>query len=247
MDRRGVVIIAIGVVLFVVGWVMLINGVEVKVCSTYVPIPASFIGRLSPGYTDFYYWNNIAVNITNFAVKANTPLVYNFTVNDTIGYIYMYVEGNVKSNRFRGFISILNAVTNETILYTDLVPEKSIGGKDLNTTLFFMRSLSPGRYKLIFNLDSDAVVKKLVIYGPSSREVTKQGIEITLEPSESSYKQIKIDYICGIEFSKALIASMITGIGITTIVTGAVLEVRSSTRTRVATGIVKVVRKTKKK
>ena len=141
----------------------------------------------------------------------------------------------------------MNAVTNETILYTDLVPEKSIGGKDLNTTLFFMRSLSPGRYKLIFNLDSDAVVKKLVIYGPSSREVTKQGIEITLEPSESSYKQIKIDYICGIEFSKALIASMITGIGITTIVTGAVLEVRSSTRTRVATGIVKVVRKTKKK
>jgi hypothetical protein len=51
-----------------------------------------------------------------------------------------------------------------------------------------------------------------------------QAIEITLTPSENGYEQIKIDYVCGVDFSRALTASTLVGLGVAAIMAGALLE-----------------------
>jgi len=224
MSTRAMVLLVLGVVLFVIGWAALISGVEFKMCSSYVQVPSQFVGRLSPSYSEWYYWRNVVVNLSNVFIRAGAPFSYRFSVNQTVGYIYIELEGDVKKENFSGFLSILNTLTNETVVYTTLSPEKSVAGRGLNTTLFFMKSLDPGNYTLTLKLDSDAEIKKLLIHGPSSREVTVQAIEITLTPSENGYEQIKIDYVCGVDFSRALTASTLVGLGVAAIMAGALLE-----------------------
>ena len=237
MSTKAIFLIGIGILVFIIGWAAMLSGVEVKTCSTYVYVPKEFVGRMKPQYSEWYYWRNVPVNLSNIELKANTPFNYTFSVNSTIGYIYIEISGRVSNENYEGYVAILNATNNQTVIYSSLSPSEAFFGKGLNTTLFYQKPLNPGKYKIVLQLNTDAIVNRLAVYGPSSKELEIQAIEITLAPgSESAYQQIKIDYICGISFAQALAASTAVGIGISMIVAGALIEAVSTriTRLRIA-------------
>jgi hypothetical protein len=151
---------------------------------------------------------------------------------------------------YKGFISIVDTKNNITVIQTDLNPLKSASRDNIEMTLFFMNSLAPGSYKLQLSLDTDAIIDKLIIHGPSSRETEIQGIEIKIEPpSESSYEQMKIDYVCGVNFSQTLVASALFGAGLALTVVGTFIQYMApsiKTKSIISTSKVRPV-KTKKK
>ncbi|MEM0027099.1 MAG: hypothetical protein QXT53_04920 [Ignisphaera sp.] len=225
MPGKSIALIGLGILIFVIGWSLLLNGVEIKTCSTYVYVPKEFVGRMSPRYSEWYYWRIAPVNLSNIVIEASKSFNYTFSVNNTIGYIYIEIVGKPKTENYEGYVAILNASNNQTVVYSSLSPQQSISGRGLNTTLFYQNPLEPGLYKLALSFNTDVNISKLLVYGPSSKEVEIQAIEITLAPSsESSYEQIKIDYICGVSFTQAIASSTAVGVGISMIVAGAFIE-----------------------
>lgn len=242
---KHIALIIIGVIVFTIGWGTLLSGIDVKTCSSYVYIPKEFTGRIVPRYTEVYYWRYVVVNLSNVFLRTGTPYSHVFEVNNTLGYIYIEIKGSVEEKEYEGYLSIVDTANNQTIVYTSLNPRISVSEKELNTTLFFLKPLYPGTYRILINLNVNAIISKLLVYGPSSREVEVHAIEISLSPSsEEAYQQIKIEYVCGVSFVNALLASVIVGVGISVIVIGAVIAVAKSSRTQ--TGIVSAKIKRKK-
>ncbi|MEL9940920.1 MAG: hypothetical protein QW348_08575 [Ignisphaera sp.] len=225
MSSKSIALISLGILLFVIGWLLLLSGVEVKTCSTYVYVPKEFVGKMSPKYSEWYYWRSTPVNLSNIVIEANKPFNYTFKVNNTIGYIYIEIVGKPKDENYEGYVAILNTSNNQTIVYSSLSPRQAIFGKTLNTTLFYQKELEPGLYRLTLNFNTNVNISRLLVYGPSSKEVEVQAIVITLAPvSESSYEQIKIDYVCGVSFAQAIASSIVVGVSISMIVAGAFIE-----------------------
>lgn len=241
---KHIALIIVGTIVFIVGWSTLLGGIEVKTCSSYIYVPKEFTGRMVPRYTEVYYWRNAAVNLSNVFLKAGTLYNYVFKVNNTLGYIYIEIKGSVEEKDYEGYLSIVSIVDNQTIAYTSLNPRISAGEKELNTTLFFLKPLYPGTYSLLLNLNVDAIISRLLVYGPSSTEAEVHAVEITLSPSsEEAYQQIKIDYVCGVSFVNALSASVIVGIGISIIVIGSITAAVKSSRAQTSIISAKIKRK----
>lgn len=250
MALRYTAVIAIGVLITIAGWVYLLNGIEVKTCSTYFYSPTEFVGRIRPEFNETIYYRVVAVNLSNIMLRSNTLFTHRFNLTDTVGYIYVEILGKPVNTSYRGFIAINDIKNNRTVVKTDLNPFKSASRDNITTTLFFMTSLTPGLYELQLSLDTDTVINKLVIHGPSSQTIEVQGLEIKLEPpTEASYKQVEIKYVCDVSFSQALIASALFGAGLVITVVGAYMESITSTlkaRTTISIDKVKPVKKKKR-
>lgn len=219
---KSIVLLSIGIILFAIGISLLISGVKIEMCSYVVHIPRSFEGRIDPRYTEWLYWANIPVNVSDFHVYANTTKTLIFDVNKSIGWIQITIVGEPVNPDYKGVLTIANA-SNPTQVYLrlSLDPAKSIRGSGMNITSMFLTSLNPGTYILSLMLDTDAYIKRLTLSGPSATEVEVVAPKITFTPS--AYDQIDVRYVCGISFSYLLISVVVISIGMAIVTAGSIL------------------------
>ncbi len=222
MDVKSIALLVVGILLFVAGWTILLNGIEVKTCSYAIYVPRGFEGEFKLSYTEWLYWTNVPLNISDFYVKANTTKNIEFTINKSIGWLHFVIIGEPIKQDYRGSLIIANALDpSQPIITLSLYPMQSVGGRGINITSMFLQSLQPGRYVLLLTLDTDAYIHRISIAGPSATETEKLMPKVTFTPS--TYDQINIHYTCGITLSNAIIAVIIMSIGMAMTVTSAIV------------------------
>jgi len=220
-----IVTVSLGIVLLVAGWVVLVQGVGVNMCTTYVSVPSGYVGRISPSYVETLYGTLVALNTSNFDIRAGEVRRFGFELNDTIGYIYVVLRGSPSSKGYSGSLVIYNASDpGDVIASTSISPIQSSSPDSLDVSSMIMKALEPGRYVVELSLNTSAHIDSFVIYGPTSRDVQRLAPEITFTPS--TYDQIRIDYVCGISFSTAIIASSIAAAGSSMLVFSAIHALR---------------------
>jgi hypothetical protein len=222
MNIKSISLLIIGVIFFIAGWMSLLNGIEVKSCSSYLYVPKSFSGEIMLSYTEWLYWTNIPLNVSGFYIKGNATKNIEFAVNKSMGWINLVIIGEPIKQEYKGSIVISNASDpSQAIITMNISPMQSVGSKGMNISAMFLQTLSPGKYILSVTLDTDAYIHRIALSGPSSTELEKVAPKITLTPD--TYDQIKIDYICGISFSSAFIATILVSISMATTIASALV------------------------
>lgn len=243
MNVKSVSLLVVGLLLFVAGWIILLSGIEVKTCSSSFYIPRGFEGEVKLSYTDWLYWTNVPLNVSGLYVRENVTQTFEFTINKSIGWLNFVIIGEPVKQDYRGSLTIANASDPSQVLVAmTLYPMQSIGGRGMNITSMFLQALQPGNYILSLTLNTDAYIHRISISGPSATEIEKMTPKVTFTPA--SYDQITMNYICGIEFTKALIAVIVMSIGMAMTVASAI-TIQITSRPSVKVGIRKL-KKTKK-
>ncbi|MCS7112287.1 MAG: hypothetical protein N3D82_05765 [Ignisphaera sp.] len=212
MGAKSVALLVVGILLFVTGWIVLLNGIEVKTCSSTLYVPREFEGELRLSYTEWIYWTNVPLNVSDFYVRENVTKTFEFTVNKSIGWLNLVIIGEPVKENYKGSLIIANASDpSQTVVSLSLHPMQSIGGRGMNITSMFLQSLQPGTYLLSITLDTNAYIRRISIAGPSATETEKLTPKIKFTPS--TYDQIYLSYTCGITFSNAIIAAIVMTVG----------------------------------
>ncbi|MEM0005401.1 MAG: hypothetical protein QXJ56_07050 [Ignisphaera sp.] len=244
MSIKSATLLVMGIILFVIGWIVMLSGIEVKTCSSSFYVPRGYEGEFKLSYTEWLYWTNVPLNVSGFYVKANITKTFEFTINKSIGWLNLVIIGEPAKQDYSGSLVIANATDpSQTIVALSLHPMQSVGGKGMNITSMFLQSLQPGRYILSLTLNTDAYINRISIAGPSATETEKLMPKITFTPS--TYDQITISYTCGIQFTNTIVSVIMMSVGMATTVASAI-AVQLRERPLLKVGI-RGLKKTKKR
>ncbi|MEL9940944.1 MAG: hypothetical protein QW348_04735 [Ignisphaera sp.] len=220
----AVVLIATGILAFVIGWVLILSnyGIDLKSCSTYVSVPNKFEGVLSllSNYTQY-------VTIV-FGKISNVTLSPGETYRDTISLNTSAVSPFLvkydivsESKNVTGSITVRDS-KNATLLYIPLQYNTST----VSDSKFFLSP--PSMPKGVYTIEINASSKFRVVSFNISALSFESSPSIKFDLSPSSWNQREIRYVCGVDARGMFVAAALIGFGIA-IITFVALDAYKST------------------
>ena len=227
MKKLLYTIMVISMILFVVGSYLVATGVKLRFCIHNIEVPSAFVGTVDLNFTEYRYWRNTVLNISNVTLEPNVLKTFSFRVNDTLGYINMKIADRTSEKQYSGQLAIVRIGKNgseEVVVETPLSPRMSFEGKGLNTTLQFMKVLKPGVYELRLTMNSRSHIDNLAVYGPSSTVMEHVQPRINVETSD--YEIVVLKYPCGFDRSGVAYGLTVSSIAVVMLAASAALLVR---------------------
>ncbi len=203
----AVVLIGIGFVLFVIGWILVFAGygVEIEKCSTIVSIPSRFRGTASITGNATQYKAIIITKIDNVSLRAGEPYKHNFTLRSpAVAPIILYYTITSPTS-VQGYI-VIRGMNDTVIASTPLQHQQ----QTISTSkILDVNIIAPGNYYIEIDPLTDMTIKSLNI--TALTYVSSPAIEVTFTPSSFDYSTL--NYVCGVSFTGLIVAATLIGFG----------------------------------
>lgn len=224
MNRNHIIALTIlGIVLISVGWCLQLNGVRFKVCSNLITIYDRFGGEARTSNVTTVAKVATPLNITNIDIEPNTIKSFGFAVKSTINLATIRLLGTPSEPSYRGIIRIVTE-DGTRLWNASFTSADSFERNRISMGWIYEYVIPPGNYMLELYLNTSAHIDLLQIQGISSEEIQIPPLTLTVTPSSS--RTYSIDYICGVDFTYMVIATVLMSLGILAMVISLVLALR---------------------